>query len=360
MNITVVGGGNIGTQFAVHFSEYGDRVTIFTSKPSKFSKCLSIVDENENIIHKGEIYLATDDGGLAFADADLIFVTVPAYLMNSMSEKMLPYMREGMKICLVPGTGGGECAFKKCIEKGCILFGLQRVPSVARLVEYGKQVRCIGYRDELLVGAIPKKYTGECAEIISNVFSKKVIASPNYLTLTLTPSNPILHTTRLRILFKDYTKGKYYTRLPLFYEEWNDESSELIFKCDDELQILCNMLTEFDLSNVKSLKLHYESDTVKQLTNKIRSIKGFKGLETPGIKTPNGYLPDFSSRYFTADFSFGLSIIKQIMDFVGMDGRNCKETLDWYYKLITNSTDEFKYSDYGIKDYESFIKFYNC
>lgn len=38
MNITVIGGGNIGTQFAVHSSDKGHSVKMFTSNPSRFSK----------------------------------------------------------------------------------------------------------------------------------------------------------------------------------------------------------------------------------------------------------------------------------------------------------------------------------
>lgn len=40
MNITVIGGGNIGTQFAVHSSDKGHSVKMFTSNPSRFSKHL--------------------------------------------------------------------------------------------------------------------------------------------------------------------------------------------------------------------------------------------------------------------------------------------------------------------------------
>lgn len=81
------------------------------------------------------------------------------------------------------------------------------------------------------------------------------------MNLTLIPSNPILHTTRLRKLFEDYTDGIVYYRVPLFYEEWTHETSQLLFKCADEVQTLCKLLNQFDLSYVKSLKLHYESST---------------------------------------------------------------------------------------------------
>ena len=48
MNITVIGGGNIGTQFAVHSSDKGHSVKMFTSNPSRFSKHLFIVDNCNN------------------------------------------------------------------------------------------------------------------------------------------------------------------------------------------------------------------------------------------------------------------------------------------------------------------------
>ena len=45
MRIAVVGGGNIGTQFAVHCAEVGHDVIIHTSTPQLFDRRLQIVDE---------------------------------------------------------------------------------------------------------------------------------------------------------------------------------------------------------------------------------------------------------------------------------------------------------------------------
>ena len=51
MNITIVGAGNIGPQFAVHCAEKGHSVTVYTSKPGKIAKELYIVNEygKENV-----------------------------------------------------------------------------------------------------------------------------------------------------------------------------------------------------------------------------------------------------------------------------------------------------------------------
>jgi len=357
MNITIVGGGNVGTQIATHCAEKKHDVTVYTSKPQRFSKHLVVVNEHGETIHEGAIKLSTSDDRQAFENADLIFITMPAYCMDDIAKKILPYVHDGMKIGIVPGTGGGECAFADCIFAGAVLFGLQRVPSVARLAEYGRVVRATGYRKTLHVASLPNSAKEEIRDIIASIFDMECEALPHYLNLTLTPSNPILHTTRLRTIFENYRSGVHYESLPLFYEEWSDRTSYLLFACDAEVQVLCAAMTEFDLSCVKSLKQHYESDTPEALTRKIRSIAGFKGLTTPSVKEDEGYIPDLNSRYFTADFSYGLTNIKQIADLYGVPVPNVSETLAWYHAISLHNT-EYSFSKYGINSREDFVRFY--
>lgn len=358
MNVTIVGAGNIGTQFAAHCAEKGHKVTMFGSKPDRISKVLTVVNENDEIIHRGTIEKATSNIEEAFSDAELVFVIMPATLMAENAKKIEPFAKPGMKICIVPGTGGGECAFKGCVEKGATVFGVQRVPSVARLVEYGKTVRAVGYRGEMFVSAIPHSETEECCKVIEDIIGIKTTPLPNYLNITLTPSNPILHTTRLRNLYGDWHEGVVYKNVPLIYEEWNNETSELLLACDDEVQSLCQALKQFDLSYVKSLRIHYESPTADAMTKKISSIAGFKGLTSPTVAVDGGFIPDFDSRYFTADFSYGLAILVQIANFVGIDAPNMKDTLAWYYGLV-GKRDEFNFMDYGIETIKDFVDFYS-
>ena len=225
-------------------------------------------------------------------------------------------------------------------------------------MEYGKIVRAVGYRLEMFVAALPSIETGECSKLIENILDIKTTPLPNYLNITLTPSNSILHTTRLKNLYGDYHEGVVYDSVPLFYEKWNNETSELLLKCDDEIQELCRALNCFDLSYVRSLRIHYESPTLEAMTKKISSIAGFKGLTSPTVKVGGGYIPDFNSRYFTADFSYGLAILVQIAEFSGVDVPNMKETLNWYYSIV-GKRDEYHFSDYGINSYEEFLEFYS-
>lgn len=357
MNVTIVGGGNVGTQLAVHCAEQGHDVTVYTSKKERFSKTLQIVDEGGRVLHSGEIALATDDKVQAFSKADVVFVTLPTFCMQKIALEMYPHIQPTAKIGLVPGGGGGECAFSACVEKGCTLFALQRVPSVARLVEYGKTVRAVGYREKLHVAAIPNRETENCVALVSSLLTMPCEGLPCYLNVSLTPSNPILHTTRLRVLFSDVNEATVYASIPYFYEDWNDESSRLLLACDEEVQALCRKLSKYDLRYVKSLKEHYESPTAELLTKKIRSIKGFQGIKTPMVEKGDGYAPDFQSRYFTADFSFGLRMLIGTAKLLGLETPNMAETLAWYER-VTGNTDGFRFEDYGIYTIDDFDKFY--
>ena len=357
MKITIVGGGNIGTQFAVHCAEKGHEVIVFTSTPSLFCKHLNIVDETGTTTHEGDILFATADPEEAFRKAELIIVTMPATLMKSIAEKIFLHTNQGTMIGVVPGNGGSECAFRKCIERGNVFFGIERVPAIARLVQKGKTVKSTGYRDELHVAALPRINAERCAKIVGSIFDRNTLTIPNFLNLTMTPSNPILHTTRLRTIFKNWGKGVKYKEVPLFYEEWDNESSELLFLCDEEVQQICRALPELELQFVKSLRIHYESPTIEAMTQKISSIKAFKGLTTPVIEVEGGLIPDLHSRYFTADFSYGLTIIQQIAEFAGVKTPNIDATMDWYKKIAVE-TDEFRFADFGIKTKEEFMSFY--
>lgn len=68
-------------------------------------------------------------------------------------------------------------------------------------------------------------------------------------------------------------------------------------------------------------------------------------------------IPDLYSRYFTADFSYGLTIIKQIADLAVVNVPNIEETMQWY-KKIAIVKEEFRFERFGIIDRASIDKFY--
>ena len=354
--IAVIGGGNIGTQFACVCASKGYKVNIYTSRPELFSRQLEIVDEYGKIT-TGIINSVSSDLERTVVGCDVVFVTYPAAFLRDFSRQLIRYVEKEMVVFMLPGTGGAEFAFRECINKGAILAGVQRVPSVARLEQYGKRVRCEGVRQELFLASIPSAYSIELSEFISSLWSIPCSPLPNYLNVTLTPSNPILHTTRLRTLFSDYHEGVIYDRNPLFYGEWSDEASRLLIACDQELQCMLKKLDKFDLHYIRSLKQHYESDTPDLMTRKIRSINSLHNLLSPMKRVENGWVPDFKSRYFTADFSYGLAIIEEFARLLNYAAPNIDETMSWY-RSVTSDDRRFSFSEYGIHELEEIYRIY--
>ncbi len=356
--ISILGGGNIGTQFACVFAAKGYEVTVHSSKPALYDGTLQILNGDGEVECEGKIHKVTASYEEAITDSDIVFITYPSFMFQKLSEEIAPYISDGMCIGVIPGTGGAEFSFRKCIENGAVLFGLQRVPAVARLVEYGHSVQVEGLRDRLHLGVLSSSHGIEQAQLLSAVFGIPCELLPNYLCVTMTPSNPILHTTRLCTLFSDYVPGKVvYERNPLFYGEWCLASSELLLACDSEHQALLRKLDRLDLSSVRSLRIHYESETAEQLTAKMCNIRSLHDLTSPMKLVDGGWIPDLSSRYFTADFPYGLDIIRQIAVMADVEVPNITRTMEWYHS-ISDDRNVLSLSSFGITNLEQLYQLY--
>lgn len=332
MNISIIGGGNLGTALAGEFATKGHRVILYSSRASLFNSRVTVVEDDREYL--SEPFAVTDNLEYAIraAQSPLIIITVPANGLKKIKDEMLLHIQTGSAILFMPGTGGVEYMFSEYVRRGIILLGLQRIPAVYRLIEPGKSVRISGRRKSgLFLGGIPSKAAGEYAPILAELFGMPCTALPNYLNVTLTPSNPILHTSRLYSMFMNYREGVFYHRNFLFYQEWDDSSSDVLLKCDGELQSLLRKIPELDLSYVKSLKEHYESNTKSEMTYKISHIRSFSGITSPMLEIePGKWIPDFNSRYFTADFPYGLAIIKGLAVIFETAVPTIDTVLRWY------------------------------
>jgi hypothetical protein len=74
---------------------------------------------------------------------------------------------------------------------------------------------------------------------------------------------------------------------------------------------------------------YYESHDAASLAAKLSSIQGFKGITSPMKETSEGWIPDFSSRYFTEDFPHGLRHIWQLAHEHGIDVPHIDKVYQW-------------------------------
>lgn len=278
MKITVIGGGNVGTLISAQFSNKGHQVTLYTRDKTNWRDELIVSDNDTNTQFTSHLYKVTDNLSESIEDAELIIVTLPSFALQDFVNKLAKENISNTILCFYPGTGGGEILSQELLDKGVIICGVQRICSVARLDEYGHKVHTTGKRKKIHIGCMPNSEGKKICNILEELFDIETELLPSYLNVTLTPSNPILHTSRLYSIFKSYHKGKFYDNLPLFYEDWNNESSEILIKCDNELHDIISKINGIDLSNVKPLLEHYESYDALSLTKKLDLLKDLKVL----------------------------------------------------------------------------------
>lgn len=347
MNICVVGGGNIGTLLAGEMAYKGHKVNLLTSKPNSWNQQIIIKNEETKKDYVGKINKISNNPGEVIPNSDVVFLTVPANCIGKMLSKINKYVDSNMLLGVMPGSGGKEFLFKKYIDKDCCFFGLQRVYSIARIEKYGHSVYMKGRKRRLAVASLKREKTIVLQKLIEELFDTPCDILNNFLEVTLIPSNPLIHTTRLYTLLNQ-SKNSVWDKEILFYETWDDETSELILKCDKELQTLCSSLDRINLKGVLSLKEYYEANTVSQFTEKIKSIAAFQGMTAPMIETQNGYLIDYNSRYFEEDFPYGLCIIKDFCEICQLDTPNIDSILKWYEKI--KNVEYFKDNKFRGKD----------
>lgn len=328
MNICVIGTGNIGTALIAELSR-NNNVKAYTSKPYSFGKTIHSVDESENSSMESGTFEVFSDYEEALKGAELVFIALPTFLLKQTVIKIEPFLDSDVMVGFVPGAGGVEFAAHSLIERGITVFGFERVPYIARIVEYGKVVSA-SKKKKLRIAAIPKERSVEVAECIGNILSVECGVIEDFLSITLTPT---LHIARLYELYGNRTYMEYEVdKSPFFYSEWTDEASYICFALDEELHNITAKLTEHGVfsRDLVPYSVHYESKTPKQLTKKLKSISSLEKLKGP-IVCKNGKLEiDIESRYFTESFPYRLQLMKSFAEIVKIETPMTDEILNWY------------------------------
>lgn len=339
MKICVIGAGNIGTYLAAYISMKNNyEVWLHTTKPNLFKENMVLIEEEKDLKHSVKIHSVTESLEDAITDADYVLITYPSFMVKDTLNKINPYVKKGTRIGVVPGFGGKEYCIDELLQKGCIFFGTQRVPSIVRLEKYGEVVNLKQKNDFMKIAAIPREYTKRICDDITSMIDIPCLPLDNYLGITLSPSNPTMHPSRLYELFKDYKDGEtIYPRNFLFYEEWGNVASENLLKLDEELAKIfkeLNINNDFNPNDFEKIKTRLNVEDASGVTEKIRTAPGFQGITSPMIEKEEGFIPDLNSRYFIEDIQFGLCVIKAFAELCNVETPVVDEITSWGQKLL--------------------------
>lgn len=325
--LCICGGGGLGHTIAACVSAQGIRVNILTGHPEKWMTQITVTDCFEKEI-KGTIHKISDNPADVIPEADIILLCVPGFLVEEVLLRIAPFIGADTEIGSVVCSNGFFWIARHILKGSPRLFGFQRVPFISRVMEYGKSAQLKGYKSLLKIGGNQQSDLNALASFFTEVLQTETITLNHYLEATLTNSNPILHPARIYGMLSPL-KTDIYPEPYLFYEQWDDYSSEILIGCDREFQQLIHRMP-IEQKEVPSLLHYYESTDAESLSRKIRSIKAFQGIRMSMLPTSDGqYCVDYSNRYFTEDVPFGLLIIKSIAILLGEETPRIDEVLRW-------------------------------
>ena len=306
MNICICGGGNLGHVCAGFLANRGYQVSILTTKPERWSSVIEIVAPDGTFT--GKLAHVTSNPEIVIPQTDIILICLPGFAIHEELEKIKPFLPSGSIVGTVVSSTGFFFEAFKVLPPDTPLFGFQRVPFISRTIEYGHRAELKGYKETLSVVIEQTEAKEPIRQQIEQLFEKPVTLLDSYYEVSLSNSNPLLHPSRLYTMWKDWQPDITYPCNPQFYAEWTIEASTLLIQMDEEFQNLLKILG-LKPGCIPTVLDYYESTDAESLTHKLQSIKAFQGIYSPMKEVPGGFVPDFSSRYFTEDFPYGMRFI---------------------------------------------------
>jgi hypothetical protein len=306
MNICICGGGNLGHVCAGFLANRGHQVSILTTKPSRWGKSIEITAPDDTFV--GELAAVTSEPAEVIPQVEMVLICLPGFAIHDELEKIkLHISKDTIVGTIVSSTGFFFEAFK-VLPSDITLFGFQRVPFISRTIEYGHLAELKGYKETLSVAIEQTESKEPIRQQLERLFEKPVTLLDSHYEVSLSNSNPLLHPSRLYTMWKDWQPGITYPRNPQFYAEWTLEASVLLIQMDEEFQNLLKILG-LKPNCIPTVLDYYESTDAESLTHKLQTIKAFQGIYSPMREVSGGFIPDFTSRYFTEDFPYGMHFI---------------------------------------------------
>jgi len=301
-------------------------VNVLTRKSEAWNHSIVVNDCNGKQ-YCGTLNVISGNAADVVPQADMILFCLPGYAIKSELLKIKPYLQPQTIVGTIVSSTGFFFFAHDILGHNAHLFGFQRVPYIARTIEYGHSAKLLGYKPQLAIAHENIEDIESFRSLVEKLWNTPTKLLSSHYEASLTNSNPILHTGRLYAMWKDWN-GEVYDHMILFYKDWTVEASQTLIDMDAEFMRLLEVLP-VSKGAIPSLLEYYESHDAKSLGDKISHIPAFQEITSPMKQVEGGWVPDFDSRYFTEDFPYGLTFIKQLAEKKGISTPTIDKVYAW-------------------------------
>jgi len=324
---------------------------MLTRRPEIWNDVITGYTKGSDWEYKGEmngrISTLSNDAAGVVGNADLILICSPAHTKKDVLTQIRPHIKYGAMVGTVFGQGAFDLQAKAILgtdveTKNLTIFSLMYVPFICKVVNYGKDINLIGPKKTLYTAVWPKNKMQQVMDKLSECY--KIPAEPihSFLNLTLCPSNQIIHPGRVTGFFEKFpdqcNQVLKFKDVPLLYEGLDQRSADEIEALDTEIQnikrAILKRFPQIQLDHVlpiseRIVKMYKDQvGNPKTLKTIFNTNKGYERVPFPMVplQGQDKNLPksdvlvklNHNARFFWEDLPFGLVILKDIGNIVGV------------------------------------------
>ncbi len=379
--ITIVGGGSSAHALIPFLSDKDREIRLLTSKPKKWNRNINLEwrDSKNKVLKEfnGVLSSVSDKEEEVIVNSDVIIFCMPVYKYREALNNIGKYISDGTTIGTVYGQGGFNFMVNEIKSKynlkSIVTFAIGLIPWICRIKEYGKVGITYGAKSINIVtfDNIDKYY--DLKKLFNDMCFKwfhkgEFKLSDNFISLTLSVDNQIIHTSRLYGLFKRYG-GDWDSleNVPYFYRDYDNLSANLLKDLDDDYSLIRERIKEiyphynfeYMLKYLDLERLSYNSAN-KNIKESFIQSETLGAIKTPVVKYKDKWVINKEHRFFYDDIYYGLCIAKWIAEQMNLEVRTIDTILKWAEvilndKILSNNklTHNEKSGAFSIYNYNS-------
>lgn len=353
--LVVCGGGNSAHIIIPFLRDSIFDVYVYTSRPQEWSETVELEwhDAYGKVLdsYSGEIKKASSNLPELFSDADYIMFCMPVHKYRVALHDIAPYLSKEKEVVI--GTCYGQGGWNWMVDEikkqynllNLITFAFGLIPWICRIEKYGKKGVTFGtFKKHNYAAVYPNSYFQQITEeFINPVCHNRIVdmmiwQSPNFLSLTLSVDNQIIHTSRCYGLYKVY--GLSWNRkedVPWFYKDYDDVSAETLAALDSDYtairKALKNRFPDKDFSFMRDYmeleRFGYETG-ITDIKASFVEFGTLGTIATPVIQNEEGkWEIDKNYRFFLDDIYYGNCIAKWMAEKLNVETPTIDEILRW-------------------------------
>lgn len=352
--LVVCGGGSSAHTLIPFLRDSVFEVSLYTSHPDQWEKTIELEwhDPSGKVLgcYSGDLVRASSDPQVLFPDADYVVFCMPVHKYRVCLHRIAPYLNTEKTVFV--GTLYGQGGWNWMVDEIKQTYGLNNVvafsfgliPWICRIIKYGHKGVTYGCKAVNYAACYPKQYFKQIDEefmehICYKWFGKgKVEQADNFLSLTLSVDNQIIHTSRCLGLYQVYGRTwKTREEVPWFYRDYDDVSAKLLADLDDDYskirEAFIKLHPEKDyrymLDYLALERFSYQSHNT-DIKESFVTSQTLVSIKTPVMQNDEGLWElDRHCRFFMDDIYYGNCIAKWMAEKLGIETPTIDEILHW-------------------------------